>query len=322
MKKTIQSLFKIHDKPIKGLLWLEWAVLAYMFITTVVILFAYTKAVNPESMLWGRFRIGIMMMGLWLVYRLVPCRFTLLARVLTQFGLLAWWYPDTYQLNRLFPNLDYLFAHWEQMLFGFQPAVIFSATFSSPIISELMDMGYFSYYPMMLVVVLFYFFYRHEQFLQCCFVLLASFMSYYLIYDFLPVVGPTFYFKAIGMENVSRGVFPALNDYFSHNTTCLPSPGYTNGIFYNLVENAKAAGERPTAAFPSSHVGVSTICLLLAYRTKAWKLFWGIMPFYFFLCLSTVYIQAHYAIDTVAGFLSAILFYMLFTRKWFQHTKA
>ena len=318
MIQDIKQLFALHKKPIKGFLWLEWAIFMYMLITTVVVMFAYTKAENPESMLWGRLRIAIMMLGLWLVYKLVPCRFTLLTRVLTQFGLLAWWYPDTYEINRMFPNLDHLFAQWEQFLFGFQPSLVFHSAFSSPIIGELMDMGYFAYYPMMVVVVLFYFFKRHDSFLQCSFIIIASFMVYYLIYDFLPVVGPTFYFKAIGIDNASKAIFPSLNDYFNHNTTCLPSPGYTNGIFYNLVENAKEAGERPTAAFPSSHVGISTICMLLVYKAKAWKLLWVLLPLWVFLCLATVYIQAHYAIDTLAGFVSALIFFFVFSQKWFQ----
>ena len=112
MIQDIKQLFALHKKPIKGFLWLEWAIFMYMLITTVVVMFAYTKTENPESMLWGRLRIAIMMLGLWLVYKLVPCRFTLLTRVLTQFGLLAWWYPDTYEINRMFPNLDHLFSQW------------------------------------------------------------------------------------------------------------------------------------------------------------------------------------------------------------------
>ena len=108
MKHFIIDLLKIETKPRKGLLALEWAVLAYLVLTTLVILFTYTRLENPESMLWGRLRIVAMTMGLWIVYRLVPCKLTQLARVLAQFGLLAWWYPDTYEINRIFPNLDHL----------------------------------------------------------------------------------------------------------------------------------------------------------------------------------------------------------------------
>ena len=77
-----------------------------------------------------------------------------------------------------------------------------------------------------------------------------------------------------------------------------------------LVECAHAAGERPTAAFPSSHVGVTTILMILAWRTRCRKLFWGMMPFFVLMCLSTVYIQAHYAIDVLGGWVSAIVIYV------------
>ncbi|NDV67281.1 hypothetical protein D0T60_18910, partial [Bacteroides sp. 224] len=33
---------------------------------------------------------------------------------------------------------------------------------------------------------------------------------------------------------------------------------YDRGFFYNLVKTSQQVGERPTAAFPSSHVGAGT----------------------------------------------------------------
>lgn len=76
-----------------------------------------------------------------------------------------------------------------------------------------------------------------------------------------------------------------------------------------MVENAKAAGERPTAAFPSSHVGVATVIMLLAGHTRNRRLCLLLLPFFVFLCMSTVYIQAHYVIDAIAGLLTGVLFY-------------
>ena len=235
-------------------------------------------------------------------------------RVGAQMALLAWWYPDTFELNRLFPNLDHVFATWEQQLFGFQPALVFAHTCSSPIISELMDCGYVAYFPMIATIILFYFFRRYEEFQRTAFVILASFFTYYVIFDLVPVVGPTFYYKAIGLHNATQGVFPNVHDYFNLHQECLPSPGYTHGFFYDLVEDAKAAGERPTAAFPSSHVGIATICMLLAWRTKNKMLLFILLPFYVFLCMATVYIQAHYAIDVIAGLITGVAFYFIF--KW------
>ena len=149
----IKDYFKIEKNPKKGLLALEWVMLAYMILTVATMLFTYTKLVNPESMIWGRIRVLVMTGALWGVYRMVPCRATKLVRVAAQMALLAWWYPDTYEINRMFPNLDHVFAGWEQQLFGCQPSLLFSKALPWAVVSELMDMGYFMYYPMIAAIV-------------------------------------------------------------------------------------------------------------------------------------------------------------------------
>ena len=293
----------------KSLMPFEWVVIAYIAFTLLIVLFTSTKLTNPETMIWERVRVGATIIALWIVYRLLPCRFTMFVRVAAQMGMLAWWYPDTYEINRMFPNLDHVFATWEQQLFGFQPALEFARAFPSSIVSELMDCGYVSYFPMIAVVTLYYFFKRYEDFGKAAFIILGAFFSYYVIFDLLPVAGPTFYYKAIGLHNAAHGIFPNVGDYFNSHQACLPSPGDVHGVFYNLVEDAKAAGERPTAAFPSSHVGVSTICMLLAWRSGNRKLLFTLLPFYVFLCMATVYIQAHYAIDAIAGLITGVVLY-------------
>ncbi len=306
---VIKDYFKIDKNPKKGLMTLEWVMLGYMAITIITMLLTYTKLVNPEAMLWGRLRVLVMTIALWAVYRMIPCRITKMVRIIAQMALLAWWYPDTYEINRMFPNLDHIFAGWEQDLFGCQPALLFAKTMPWAAVSELMSMGYFMYYPMIALVTFYYFFCRYYEAERAAFVMLASFFIYYLFYIYVPVVGPTFYFEAVGISEITKGIFPALGDYFNTHTNCLPTPGYTDGIFYQLVEDAKNAGERPTAAFPSSHVGVSTICMLLVWHAGNRKMLYVMLPFYIFLCLATVYIQAHYLIDAIAGFISAVVIY-------------
>lgn len=312
MKKFILDIFRLDKKPIKGLVAAEWAMVAYLVLTLVVMLFTFTKLSNPESMLWGRLRIVVITAALWAVYRMIPCRFTLLCRILGQFALLSWWYPDTYEINRLFPNLDHVFATWEQQSFECQPSLLFSQCVSNPVFSELMDLGYFCYYPMIGLVAFYFYFCRYKDFGRAVFIILASFFAYYTIYIFLPVTGPQYYFAAIGVDNASAGIFPDLGNYFSTLREALPSPGYSDGLFYQLVSDAHQAGERPTAAFPSSHVGISTILMLLAWSPRNRRMFLFLLPFYVLLCFSTVYIQAHYAVDVFGGLVSALAFYFLF----------
>ncbi len=309
MIKFIKQLFAIERKPRKGLFALEWVVMGYLALTLLVVFFTYTKINNPEAMIWGRIRIAIITVALWFVYRMIPCRFTRFMRIGAQLLLLSWWYSDTYEINRMLPNLDHLFAQWEQSLFGCQPALLFYKAMPWTFFSELMNMGYASFYPMIALVVLFYFIFRYKEFERATFVIITAFFLYFVVYIFLPVAGPTFYYKAVGISDIANGVFPNVYDYFNYCQDCLASPGYADGIFYHLVEDAKSVGERPTAAFPSSHIGISTILLLLSWHGGNRKLFYIILPFYIILCFSTVYIQAHYIIDGIAGLISGTLFY-------------
>ena len=307
--RLIKFLFEIEKKPRKGLLAVEWVVMGYLLLTLLLMLFMTTKITDPDPMIRGRFDIAILTLALWVVYRLIPCRFTLLCRIILQLWLLSWWYPDTYDFNKYFPNLDHLFASYEQTLWGFQPALVFSKVCSHPVFSELMHLGYASYYPLIALVAVFYFFWRYHEFEFATFIILASFFIYYVIFIFLPVTGPQYYYLAAGLDNIASGVFPDVGNYFASHQEPLPMPGWENGLFYHLVEEAHAAGERPTAAFPSSHVGVTAILMILAWRTQNRRLFWFMMPFFILMCLATVYIQAHYAIDVFGGLLSAVVIY-------------
>ena len=293
---------------------MEWVMIGYLAFTLLIVFFTYTKAANPNEMIWGRIRIAAVTAGMWAVYRMVPCRLTLFLRITVQLALLGWWYPDTYEINRMLPNLDHVFAAWEQTVFGCQPALLFCKAMPWPFFSELMSMGYAAYYPMIVFVVVYYFLFRYHDYERAAFVILSAFFVYYLIYIFLPVTGPTFYFKAAGLNNITQGIFPNVHDYFNYYQDCLKTPGYTDGLFYQMVEGAKAAGERPTAAFPSSHVGISTVLMLLTWHTGDRRVFYVLSVLYVLLCLSTVYIQAHYAIDVAAGLVTGVALY--FTLMW------
>lgn len=233
-------------------------------------------------------------------------------RTAAQLAWLILWYPDTYEFNRSFNNLDHLFASTEQHLFGCQPALIFNQALPQPLWSEAFNLGYWSYYPMIAALMLAVLWRGShakdgidlQPLQQATTAILASFFCYYTIYIFLPVAGPQFYFQAVGIDAIANGHFPALGTYFSSHTELLPAPGWSDGLFHQLVVQAQETGERPTAAFPSSHVGISTIVLLLS-RRFAPRLTPFLLPFWTLLCCATVYIQAHYVIDALAGLITA-----------------
>lgn len=302
---NVKELLTLEKKPIKGLLSVEWAVLVYLIFTSALMAIMYTRLHNPGDMFAFRLRVLVLMFALWGIYRLLPCRLVLFLRVAIQMVMLADWYPDTYEFNRCFANLDHVFCNIEQTLFGCQPSIEFSRLMPWGIVSEPLDLGYFSYYPIILFTTVFYWLYRKQDFLKAVYVIMASFFLFYVIFIFLPVAGPTFYFKAVGLDVIEQGVFPAIGHYFEDHSDlagdCLPSPGWQNGFFWYLVEVAKWAGERPTAAFPSSHVGVTTVCMWLLWRTNNRKVFFRVLPFAVLMFFATFYIQAHYLIDAICG---------------------
>ena len=298
----------------KGLLAVEWIAMGYLLLTLLMMAVLWDKLVSPEQMIKGRITFVLVTLAAWGVYWLKPCRLTMFLRIAVQMVFLSWWYPDTYELNRTLPNLDHVFAGCEQAVFDCQPALLFAQKAPWGWFSELMCMGYISYFPMMTILLIYYFFYRYNEFLKAAFVLLGAFFIFYVIFIFLPVTGPQFYYLAVGPEKIAAGVFPNLGDWFLTHSERMAVPGWTDGFFYHLLEMAHNAGERPTAAFPSSHVGITTVVMLLAHHAHCRKLVLGMLPFYILMCLSTVYILAHYAIDALTGLFTGVVLYFVLIR--------
>ena len=282
---------------------IEWAAATYCAITLILMLCLWGRLVEPWSMLAGRAGwLAVTLVAAGLHHRF-PYRWMLFLRIAVQLLWLPQWYPDIYEFNRLMPNLDHVFATWEQQLFGCQPALLFCQVLPNHYWCEAFNLGYVSYFPM-IVVLMFVAFSKSETMLkECSFVVLISFFIYYIIFICVPVAGPQFYFQAIGIEQASAGVFPEIGTYFSTHTDMLPDPG-TDGLFRTLVTMAHEAGERPQAAFPSSHIGIGTIVMLLCARHRLRLGLW-LFPLWVLLCLATVYIQAHYVVDAIAGLLTA-----------------
>lgn len=304
-------------KDYEPTLWsVEILTLLYILYTTVLTVVYWCSLTDPVSMLGTRALMLALMAATYAIYRWHPCRALRIVRVLPTFLGLIWWYPETYDFCSQLPYLDHIFAGIDQTLFGCQPALVFSQVVSSTFWSEAFNLGYYAYYYMMAATLIFYLLCRYDQADKAGFVFLGSFFLYYIIYEFLPVAGPQYYFKAVGVDAASTGIFPDVADYFKTHTEMLMPE--IKGIFSQLVLGAQEVGERPTAAFPSSHVGMSTVTMLLALKSGNRWLFWCMMPLYLLLCCATVYIQAHYLIDSICGFFTALAFFAL---TWWGYDK-
>lgn len=89
------------------------------------------------------------------------------------------------------------------------------------------------------------------------------------------------------------------------------------GIFLHNTFDAFYKRHNPAAewgAFPSLHVAVSTLGLLISYRFKGMLgrgrgLFYLLLPFVIGLWISTIYLRHHWFIDIIAGWVVALIAY-------------
>ena len=197
---------------------------------------------------------------------------------------LAFLYRETDYLNNIFfKNLDPYLYRWESIVFHGQPSLEFHKLIPQVWFSELMNFGYFSFY-LIIIAYLYFIFSRNRRHAEKqTFLIIVSFYLYYIIFIIFPSAGPQFYLSSEIQHTGGTGVFKA------------------------LVQLAQQIGEGETGAFPSSHVGITSIILFQSFRYNK-KLFWGLLPFALILFSSTVYIQAHYLIDVIAGVLTFPLF--------------
>ena len=303
----LAALLKRHTQPHHGLIAIEKISLCYLLFTLVLLVAFHGRIGDISNPITNR---AIILAGTFILcalYRWLPCRLLYIVRIFFQLGWLGYWYPDIYNIVKIMPNLDPFFAKTDQFIFNCQPALEFSKAFSGDFWSELFNMGYASYFPIIITVPLWALLFCFKRFERTATVMFCSFMLYYLVYLFLQVAGPQFYYPVVGIENIVAGAFPPVGDYFLHHAELTVS--HADSGFFGATVDALHGSERPIAAFPSSHVGLSSVLIWLAYKLSR-RLALVILPFYVILCLSTVYIGAHYAIDVIFGWITAVLFYL------------
>lgn len=265
----------------------------YGLVTAIYILLFWNKIENPASLLLTRAVIFAALFAAVFVAEKFPNVITNFLQYALPFALIGYWYPETYYLNHgiyetgalahlaggaIVPNLDSFFDKVDIWMFGCSPAMEFSALLPQAIVSEIMYFGYFAYYLIFIFVFSYFFFAKPHLAEKAMFVSLCSFFIFYILFIFIPISGPQFYYL-------------------------YPDNQVPDGYFFSkLMQGIQAAGEKPTGAFPSSHVGLTIIAMYLLFK-QGRKYFYIILPVAIILTASTVYIKAHYLIDVVASFI-------------------
>lgn len=258
----------------------------YILITSLFMLSGYNKLENLSLHL--AIRLGIILLIVY--FTTLENSKHKIMRFLRYFYplvVISYFYNETdYYNNLIFSNIDPLLYHFEQLILGFHPSVYFSQVIPYRWFSELMHFGYFSYYLMAIGILCLFYFKKNTEYQKILFLIIISFYIYYLIFAIIPSIGPQF--------------------YLPERETNIPQ-GY---LFYKTMRIILTYAESETGAFPSSHVGMAIIYLIIL-KDSFKNYFLVLIPFVFILMLSTVYLKAHYAIDVFAGIISAPVIYLI-----------
>jgi membrane-associated phospholipid phosphatase len=207
-------------------------------------------------------------------------------------GLFIFLYEESGILNHLVFDRYFsdIFVQIDAWIFGFQPSVTLSQKLSHPAISEYMSFSYFTYYPLIpFLGTILYLKGKYRQFDTVMFSASLTFYACFLFFIFFPVAGPQFTFE----EVIGREL-----------------KGYLFAPLMNLVLEM---GEIENGAFPSSHVAIAMVILLFSFQYER-KVAYILTYFFIMLCVSTVYINAHYFIDIPGGIAVGILGFLLSPR--------
>ncbi|WP_298550062.1 phosphatase PAP2 family protein [uncultured Algibacter sp.] len=268
----------------------------FVIITTLLLFFSRNEVLNFNQLILTRFYIIILSIGL--IFFSAKYKFKILSFLRDIYPVIfsGYFYSETVFYNKLFfNNLDPLLIDYETALFGFQPSLRFSEYFNSLFFSELMYFGYFSFYLIIIGFVLCVYFKNKPSFNRDFFLLTSSLYLFYFLFGLVPSEGPQF--------------------YFSNPDSQVPTAYFFDKVMHFIQEN----GEQPTGAFPSSHVGISLIILIISKKTI--PIFFKIaLPITILLFLSTVYIKAHYLIDVFGGIIVAPLI-LFISKKLYYNLK-
>lgn len=254
------------------ILWKE-LVLINIAITALIVFFALLAEKKQTILLIGIHR--------WYCYPLVLIVF-----------------KEIYQMiHRINPiDHDQLLISIDHWMFGVNPTQWLSQ-FSHPIITEILQTAYFSYYLIFILVgVEIFRRYPIDRFDHAAFLIVYGFYLSYLGYFLLPAVGPRFTLHNFAdLDRDLPGLFftPVFRAIINAGESI--RPGQLNAI--EVVQRD---------VFPSGHTQLSLICTYLAFHYRL-RSRWIVTLLVSLLIIGTVYLRYHYVIDLAGG----VVFFLL-----------
>ncbi len=204
------------------------------------------------------------------------------------------WYPlamfivlfeEVAQLSFMIRNRwqdQYLLA-FENRLFSVPPTVCLGRI-SSPVLSEVLNVGYFSYFVLLIIVGgAFYPRGNRHGFRQVMDASVIAYMICYVFFLAFPTEGPAYTLAREHGAGLGEG-----------------------GPFYWMVVMIQRYLGVHGNAFPSSHVAAGAVAVIFAWQYTP-RLAAALTPLVFLLCAGAVYDRYHYVTDVVGGAAVAVV---------------
>jgi membrane-associated phospholipid phosphatase len=193
-------------------------------------------------------------------------------------------------------DFDYLLIDLDRKLFGCDPT-IWLARFTTPFLTEILQLAYASYFIIMLTVgVELYLRKEDDPYIRYTFTLMLGFFTSYLGYLLVPAVGPRFTLHDFShLDRELPGLFFAV-----------PIRSFINGAESIPVNGAGAWLLAQRDAFPSGHTAMTLIALFFATKYRIASR-WYLYVAGTLLIIATVYLRYHYVIDLIGGAVTMIM---------------
>ena len=280
------------SSPLRSLHAVDALVIIFLIILSIIIL-VFTQQ-SSEAVLMIGLNAAACVCLLLLAFWTETHRGSLLRFIHNWYPVLAIFlvFKEVYVIIQSDQRLDWdaLFMTIDHTMFGVHPTQ-WLTQFSFPLLTEVLQIAYASYYFIMLTVGIEVFLSKdHEKFSYVLFVVVYGFFLSYLGYIAFPAVGPRFTlhdFNALDTELPGLFLTTPIRDFLNAGES-IPEGAI----------NALALAQRD--AFPSGHTQMTLISLYLAYKFHL-RSRYVLYVFGTLLVISTVYLRYHYVIDVIGG---------------------
>lgn len=193
-------------------------------------------------------------------------------------------------------DYDDILIQWDRFIFGVNPTD-WIEKFANPVLTEYLQFCYMMFYVIPFVLgIEFTLRNKDDKFFDYARIVIFGFFVSYLLYFFMPAIGPRFTLHNFSTINQD---LPGL--YLTNFFRELVNAG--GGVLPDTINPAKIVNRD---CMPSGHTMMTFISIVMAFRFHS-KYKWIIAVIGTSLIIATVYLRYHYVVDVIAGLIFAVI---------------